>query len=116
MVMIAVEDFDVDACLGHPAREQTELAGDVLLQALNENLSFRKHADSGRFESRFSGGSVREKEMGDASAIDNPGATSLDAHAGMAQRLTHFGQSPWAVFEGDCQVFHRDEPLLYDLV
>ena len=60
MVMVAVEDFDIDARLGHSVREQAELSGHVLLEALHEHLPFTEHADACRFERLASGGAVRE--------------------------------------------------------
>ena len=51
MVVVAVENFDIDAGFGHPAREQAELAGDILLEALDEDFPFLDEADARGFKS-----------------------------------------------------------------
>lgn len=76
VVVVAVEDFDVDAGLGHPARELAELTGLGLVQPLHQGLPFGEHADAGRFERPARGGSVREQEVGDAGAVDDEGAAA----------------------------------------
>jgi hypothetical protein len=63
MIMIAVQDFDVDAGFSHPAREQTELTGHVLLQSLNKHLPFREDVDGSPFQCPARRGSVREQKM-----------------------------------------------------
>ena len=47
MIVIAVEDFDVDSSLGHPAAEQTELPRHSLPQSLHHNLPLGEHRDAG---------------------------------------------------------------------
>lgn len=91
MVMVAVQNFNVDASLGHSACEQTELTGQVLLQWLNEHFPFREDLDSCRFQRLTGGGSIRKEKMGDA----------LAAHLGAAQCLSHIGKSAGPVFQGD---------------
>src|SRR5881296_475477 len=59
MVMVGVQNLDVDPGLGHPAREQSELTGHVLLQSLYEYVPFREDLDAGRFQRPAGGGSVR---------------------------------------------------------
>lgn len=101
IVMVAVQDFDVDASLGHPAREQTELTGHVLLQSLSEHLSFREDLDARRFQRLAGGGSVREEKMGDALTAHDPSPSAFDAHSRAAQSLSHVGESARPVFQGN---------------
>ena len=59
-----------------------------------------------RFEPHAGYVAVLEQEVGNAGAINDLRPSTLDAHAGAAQRLTHFGESAGAVFRGDGQTFH----------
>jgi hypothetical protein len=99
MVMVAVQDFDVDAALGHSPCEQAELTWNGLLQSLDEYLPFGDDADASRFKCLSRSGPVLEEEMGDAHAINDPGPPTLDAHAGAAQCFTHFGESAGSVIQ-----------------
>ncbi len=72
MVVVTVEDFDVHAGFGHTAGEQAELARYVLLQALNEHVSFGEDADARGFERGSSGGAVFDEEVSDAFAARRP--------------------------------------------
>ena len=50
MVMVTVQDLDIDAGLGHPAGQLSELAGNILSQPLDQNLPFGDDADAGGFQ------------------------------------------------------------------
>src|SRR5258708_35182126 len=65
VVVVAVENFDVDAGLGHASREKAELTRDGLLQSLHDHVPFRDDADASRFQRLASRGSVLEEEMAD---------------------------------------------------
>ena len=106
VIVVAVEDLDVDAGLRHPAREQAELTGHVLLQSLNEHFPFREDSDAGGLERLAGGGSVSKEEMSDASAVHDPGPSPLDAHSGATQSLTHLRESARPVFQSDGQILH----------
>lgn len=54
IVMVTIQDLDVDARLGHPARKRAELTGYVLLQPLNEYVPFRENMDAGCFQGALS--------------------------------------------------------------
>jgi hypothetical protein len=51
-VVIAVADFDVDAGVGHAARELSKLTRNRLLQALDHHVALPEHADTRRFRWR----------------------------------------------------------------
>lgn len=106
MVMVAVEDFDVDARVGHPSRELAELTGPVLVQSLDHDLTFFKNLDARGLERPARGGAVLEKEVGDTATVDDEGASSLDAHARTPQGIAHRGQGTWAIVERDRQILH----------
>jgi hypothetical protein len=110
VIVVAVEDLDIDAGVSHPAREQTELAGHVLLQSLNEHLSILENPDASFLERRAGGRSVHEKEVGYAAAVHHPSSSALDAHPGAAQSLSHLGESSRPVFQGDRQISHPVTP------
>jgi hypothetical protein len=99
MVVIAVQDFDVHAGLGHSAREQAELAGDILLQPLNDDVPFCEDADAGRFEGTSGGRAINEEKVGDASAVNHPRSAALDTETGAAQGLAHLGESAGAILQ-----------------
>ena len=82
MVVIAVQYFDVHAGFGHAAREQSELARDVLLESANDDFSFLDYPDAGCFERGSGSRAVGEKEVSDSCALGNPGPAPFDAHAG----------------------------------
>jgi hypothetical protein len=82
MVVVAVQHFDVDAGIGHPTREQTELTRHVLLQSLNDDFPFREDLDVGGFKRLSGGSSVSEEEMSGALATDDPSSSAFDADTG----------------------------------
>ena len=110
MIVVAVQNFNIDAGLSHLAREQAELTGHVLLQSLNEHFPFLEDLDPGSLESPTRGSSVCEEEMGNTTAIHNPGPTSLNAHPGATQSLSHRGESSRFVFKNNCQILHDVTP------
>src|SRR6267143_448575 len=101
MGMIAVLDFDIDPGLGHPPRDLAELTGRALMLALHEDIPLREDADAGRLERPAGRGSIREEEVGDTDAVDDEGASALDAHAGAPQCFAHLGQRAGAILQRD---------------
>ena len=116
MVMVAVQDFDVDASLGHSAREQPELTGHVLLQPLNEHFLFGEDLDASRFQRPAGGSSVRKEEMSHALAAHDPSPSAFDADSSAAQSLSHIGESAGAVFQGDGQILHGAPQAVTDVL
>ena len=109
--MVAVEDLDVDARRRHPATELAKLTRLLLVEPLDEHVSLFDHLDACRLERRASGGGVLDQEMGDAAAVDDERTAALDAHARSPQGVSHLGQCPGPVLEGDRQVFHDGREL-----
>lgn len=108
--MVAVENLDVHAGLGHPARELPELAGEVLPESLQKHLALSDDADVGGLERRPRSGTVLEQEVADGSALGDPCSATLGAHPGAAQRVSHVGQRARAVVKGDLEIVHADPP------
>ncbi len=106
MGVVAVERFDVDARLGHLPGELAELARFVLLQSLDEHVPLLQDSDAGPFQRLASGASILEEEVRDPAALDDPGATALDAHAGTPEGFAHLGQRSGSILERDRQIFH----------
>jgi len=102
MIMVAVQDFDADASFSHPAREQAELTGHVLLQSLNKHFPFREDADASPFQCPARSGAVREEKMGNALAANDPSSAALDTYPGATQSLSHIGKSAGSILQGDC--------------
>src|SRR5262245_64582289 len=50
VIMVAVEDFDVDARFGHPSREPAELTGSALVQSLGHDVTLFKDLDARSLE------------------------------------------------------------------
>ena len=71
----------------------TQLARHLLLQSLHEHLALGQHGDADAFEDVTCWGVVGEEEVRDSAAIGDEHATAFDAHAGLAERLAHLGQS-----------------------
>ena len=91
VIVVAVKYLDVDACLGHPARDLAELAGFSLVQSQDEDVAYFQNVDACRFERFASGHPIFEEKVSDALTVDYEGATTFDAHSGAAQRLAHLG-------------------------
>src|SRR5688500_20225812 len=105
--MVAVQHLDIDSRLGHPAGEQAELPGHVLLQPLDQDLSLRQHLDPGRLESPAGGGAIGKQEMGEAPPGHHPGPSALDAHARTTPRVSHeFGRD--TCWDCNCDVATHD--------
>jgi len=104
VIVVAVEDFGIDAGRRHSARQQAKLSGHILLRALNEHFPFRDNSDASGLERRAGGNCVREQEMGDAATVDYPSACPRDAHPGAAQGLSHLGNSAGSILQGDRQI------------
>jgi len=101
MIMIAVEDLDVDAILGHPAGQLPELSRDGLVEALRDDLSHTRDADARRFKGVPCGVAIFEQEVGYSLTLDDERSTALHAHAPASQRLTHLRQRARPVVQGD---------------
>ena len=115
MLVIAVEDFDVDAGFGHAPGEETELTGDGLLESHDDHLPLGEDAHAGCFQRLAGGRSVLEEEMGHPGAADDPGPSPFDAHPGAPQRLAHLGERAGSILEDDGEILHRvciREPLM----
>ncbi len=106
MTVVAVDDLDVDAGLGHSARDLAELTWLGLVQSLHEHLPFFLNANARRFERPASSGPILEEEVSDALAVDDEGASALDAHPGVAQGVAHLGQCARSVFQHDRKILH----------
>src|SRR5439155_19618119 len=63
VIVIAVENLDVDARVGHSSGELAELTGDVLLQPLHQHLALGKDLDAGGLERLARGRTVMEREF-----------------------------------------------------
>ena len=82
MIVVAVEDFDVDAGVGHAAGELAELSRFGLIEALDEDVVHRENFDARRFERIAGGVAIFKEEVRDTAYIDDPCAAAFDAHAG----------------------------------
>lgn len=92
VIVVAVKDLDVDACLGHPARDLAELTWFSLVQPQDDSVANFQNVDACRFERLASGHSILKEKVSDALPVDYEGAATFDAHSGAAQRLAHLGR------------------------
>jgi hypothetical protein len=106
VVVIAVESFDIHSGVGHSSGQFAELAGLVLIQALDQNFALLEDGNAGGLKRGARGGAVGEQEVGDAGAAYNEGSATFDAHARAAESFAHPGQSAGMVRQGDGQIFH----------
>src|SRR5689334_3354823 len=108
--MVAVHHFDVYAGTGHAARDLPELTGLRLVQSLHQHFAHRAHRDSSRLKRPARGDSVSEQEMCHPTAVDDEGASALDAHAGASDRFAHFGERSRTIGQINGQVKHGVSP------
>ena len=114
MIVVAVNHFDVDASLGHTARDFSELTGLSLVQPLDQHFAHFQNADAGRVERLARGFAVVKQEVADALAADDEGAATLDADPGASQCFAHFGQRAGPIRKGDRQIGHRSNSKVAD--
>jgi hypothetical protein len=96
--VVAVNDLDIYAGVGHTAGYLSQLAGLVLPQPLDKNLADAEDFDTNGFESLSGCVAVFEKKMHIALAVNNPAASALDTDASSAKSLAHAGHFAWFVF------------------
>src|SRR5258705_6937289 len=109
MIVIAVENLDVHAGIGHPAREEPQLPRNALLQTHDHHLPHREHPDPGRFQRVTSDGTIREEEMRRAvgrfassvAAVHDPRAAALDTYPSSPERPTLLGERAGPILEGN---------------
>ena len=99
MIVVAVGNLDVDACLGHPARDFSQLTGLPLIQTLDEHVAHCQYPDASRFERPASSLAIFKEKMRCSLTIDNPRAAALNAHSGAAEGIPHVGEGAGAVIE-----------------
>ena len=108
--MVAVQNLDVHARMGHGPAEQAQLTRPVLVEALHQNLSDGDDRDACCLERRTRKLTVRHEEVSDTDTSDDPHAAALDAHAPSSQRLAHQGKLAGFVPEFDLEVKHGTDP------
>lgn len=91
MIVVAVEDFDVDASVRYASGELAELARLVLIQALHKDLVDAEHLNARGFERVACGVAILEQEMLHTASVDHPRSAAFDAHARAAERVAHSG-------------------------
>src|SRR5690348_8879719 len=69
VIVIAVEDFDVDAGIGHAAGELAQLSRLGLIEALNQDVVDGEDLDACGFEGVAGGIAVREQKVRDAAGV-----------------------------------------------
>ena len=102
MIVIAVNGLDVDACFSHQSSYLSELARFLLIQTLNQHLSFCDHAYARSLQRRAGRCPIVEEKVGNAFAVNDKGAAALDAYARATQRFAHLGERTRPVFQRNC--------------
>ena len=102
MIVIAVLHFDVHSALSHAPRDFAELSRLGLTQTLHEYFILADDADSGGIERLPGGIAIGEEKVRDAVEHTAP----FDAHAGAAERFSHFRERAGAILERDGQILH----------
>jgi hypothetical protein len=101
VIVIAVEHFDIHTRVGHPASQLSQLSGDGLFQALDDDLALSDDADAGGLQRSSGGRTIVKEKVGHADAADDPRSASLDADASLAEGFAHVGQGAGAIREFD---------------
>ncbi len=99
MIVIAVEDLDVDAGLGHFSRNFSKLARFSLVQSLYKNLPLFNNPDARGLQRIPRLGSILNEKVGYAVTVDDPCSSPLNAYPSLAKCLSHVGQCARAIFE-----------------
>ncbi len=110
VIVIAVYDFDIDAGIGHAAREGPELPRLRLSQAQRNDVTLLGNANARGSQRSGSIGAVVEKKMRDAASVNAKDTPTLDAHAGSPERVAHLGERARPVVEDDLQILHASVP------
>lgn len=110
MVVVAVQDFDVDAGIGQSTTELAELARLLLIEALNEDSAARSHRHPCLFQSGASHRAVIDKEVRDAHVGDEPHASAFDADISRPQCFAHERQLAGLVGQMDFEIEHGRLP------
>ena len=92
VLMIAVQDLDVYAGVGHAAAEQAKLTGHILPQTLDQNVSLGHYLNAGPNERVARRGGIFDQKMSDAFSLHDPRATAFNADTGAAERFAHVGK------------------------
>src|SRR5262245_18827608 len=114
MLVVAVEHLDVDARIRHAARQLAELSRHRLLEPLDDDVTHREHLDAGRLQRGSRGFTILEEKVRGAAHADDPGAATLDADAGIAERLAHVGECARPVRKLDREILHASLPPQLD--
>src|ERR1041384_5955724 len=101
-IVIAVLHANVPAAVVPAGRAESELAGLRLIESLDHAVILFDQANAGIFEGASRGGSVGEEKVRDAV----PHAAAFDAHAGAAERFTHFRKCAGTIVELNAEIFH----------
>lgn len=107
MIVVAVEDFDVDAGAGHAAGELAELSRFGLIEALDQDVVHGEDLDACRFERIARCVAIFKEKVSDSAAIDHPRSAAFDAHAGAAEGVAHIGECAGTIVEEDGEIFHQ---------
>jgi hypothetical protein len=91
IAVIAIKHFDVDASLGHPAGEFTELTRFGLVEPLDENFALVQYLDASCFQRASGRSAIVEEEVCGSLTFDDPGAAAFDAYSGAAENVSHVG-------------------------
>jgi len=106
VVMVTVERFDVDSCIGHSTCQLAQLSRYLLLEALDYDIPDFKYLESGSLKCRTRCFAVLKQEVCGSIFANYPGASTFDADSGPAEAFPHFCQCAWFVFQSDGNVLH----------
>jgi len=106
MIVVAVENFNVDTRLGHPARDFAKLPRLRLVQPLDEHVPLGENPNARCFERAARGTSIFEEKVRYALTVNHECASALDTDSGAAQDIAHLGERTRPVLQRDGQVFH----------
>jgi hypothetical protein len=87
--MIAVNDLDIHARVGHSPGYLALLAGNVLPQLLHKDLTNIRNLNTDVLERFACSFAVIEQKMHMPDAVNHPTAAALNTYAGRTERLAH---------------------------
>src|SRR6188474_3095509 len=105
--MVAVYDFNVNACVRHSTGDLTELSGDILPEFLHEYFANVKHFDTNLLERSSSRFAVFEEKVHVAFVVHHPTAAAFHAQTSGTESLAHASHLAGFISQFDRYVEHN---------
>jgi hypothetical protein len=106
MVVVAIENLNVYTGIRHTLCQLAKLARHRLFQPQNNDFPHPHNFDSGLLKRLASRITIGKQKVRCAATVDNPSSAAFYADSDATQRLTHLGQTTWAVLKFNGKIHH----------